>query len=144
MKGSCIVLNIRPLRSLAAAVAVIHFTAGGAVLLADLSGLWRAALLAILFVSYAVSRRNGKGSMMRCNSDGSLAERIGDEWLNAELLPEAKVWPWLVVLRYRLDGFNRPVTKIVLPDSLVGDDFRRFRVWLKWRTPGQFILRKDA
>lgn len=144
MKASPIALNIRPSRSLTAAVAAIHFLACGAVLLANLPGLWSVATLVIIVVSYVVTRRGGKEGMMRCNADGGLAERIGDEWLNAELLPEAVVLSWLVVFRYRLDGSNRTVTKIVLPDSVVGDEFRRFRVWLRWRTSSQFTLRHDA
>lgn len=144
MNGSSFVLDIRSSRFWAAAVAVIHFSACGAVVLADLSGVWSAALLAIIVASYAVSRGGGKGSRMRCQADAGLAEWIDDEWLLAELLPEAIVWPWLVVLRYRLDGSDKPIAKIVLPDSLSSDDFRRLRVWLRWRTPSQFALRHDA
>jgi hypothetical protein len=34
------------------------------------------------------------------------------------------------------DALGRRRSAVVLPDSLDPDAFRRLRVWLRWRTPG--------
>jgi toxin CptA len=66
--------------------------------------------------------------------DGSslLRTRNGNA-LEARLLPDSFVTPYLCVLGFKPAGrrFARYVT--LLPDSLDADAFRRLRVWLKWK-----------
>lgn len=56
----------------------------------------------------------------------------GEEGLvEATLLPGATVHPWLTVVRLQLGGRRRVL--VLLPDSMKAADFRRLRVWLRWR-----------
>ena len=124
-------VNVRPSRTLAGAVAALHLLAGAAILAAALDWPYRAALLCTVAASLVLSLRRRQGAVLRCQDDGGLAIRRGDDWAPVRLLPDTLVWPWLAVLRYRIDE-RRATTLAVLPDSLEKDDFRRLRVWLRW------------
>jgi len=53
-------------------------------------------------------------------------------FLEAELLPGATVHPWLTVVR--LSALNgKKCALVVVADSMKIDDFRRLRVFLRWR-----------
>lgn len=144
MKGSFLLLDLQPSRYQSLLNAVIHLFAGVGVLLLDLPALWCAGLLAAIVADYAVTGRMGWAGTLRCGADGHFEVQAGDEWLDAELSPETVVWPWLVVLHYRLAGAHRPVARVILPDSLDEEDFRRLRVWLKWRCAKSAIARHSA
>lgn len=144
MKGSSLVLDVRPSRYLALATAGIHLSASTGVLLADLPGLWRVGLLAVIIAGYVVTNRKVGKSVLRCDLDEGLAEWVGDEWLGVVLSSETMIWPWLVVLRYRPALANKQVTKIILPDCLGKDDFRWLRVWLRWRSAKAVAAWHDA
>lgn len=46
--------------------------------------------------------------------------------------PQTTVFPWLVVLLYRIGGGR--LESLVLPRAAMeADDHRRLRVWLKWK-----------
>ena len=71
---------------------------------------------------------------LRLEKDGriALAGRGQHVFVPAECLPGATVHPWLAVLRLK----TRDGAKFLLflaPDSLGKDDFRRLRVFLRWR-----------
>lgn len=57
----------------------------------------------------------------------------GGDWQEAELLGSSFVAPYLTVLNLR--PLDRRLVRhlVILPDALPSDDFRRLRVWLKWR-----------
>lgn len=58
--------------------------------------------------------------------------RSGD-WQSAKLLGSSFVTPYLTVLNLEAGSwFARHL--VILPDAVNADDFRRLRVWLKWRT----------
>lgn len=58
--------------------------------------------------------------------------RSGD-WREAELLGSSFVSPYLTVLNLRPEGGRLARHLVLLPDALEAEDFRRLRVWLKWR-----------
>ncbi|NWG87157.1 MAG: hypothetical protein HXY26_06535 [Hydrogenophilaceae bacterium] len=69
---------------------------------------------------------------LRCLADGDLF--MADEmagWRPVELQAGSLVSPMCTVLRLRIDGRSRSV--VVLADSLAAEDFRRLRVWLRWK-----------
>ncbi len=72
-------------------------------------------------------------STLRLLADGRLEVQAASRApvVAADLAPYAVVHPWLTVLRLRVEG--RGLTLIVVADSLLPDDFRRLRVWLRWR-----------
>ena len=92
-----------------------------------LLALWSIALLAWRQVS-------PKFSAIRLERDGrlSLIHVTSREFTDAELLPEATVHPWLTVLRLKAED-GRVLPLLLSGDSLSADDFRRLRIFLRWR-----------
>jgi toxin CptA len=147
MPGPVLTFDIAPSRWLRLAVAMTHVLAGMAVLMADLRAWLQGVILVLVTASLAWSMRRGSLIELRCQPDGRLAisavsnqspaviasEARQSSWLAVEVRPETVVLPWLVVLRYRCAEGGRTQTAAILPDSLDEDDFRRLRVWLKWR-----------
>jgi toxin CptA len=127
------VLTHRPQRRLAIVLVAGHILAGAATVLADLSGGYRWALLAALAVSLVQSLRHRREIRIRCGSDGSLDLWRGDEWRSATLQTDSTVLSWLVVLRYRAEGERRIRSSVIMADGMAADDFRRLRVWVRWK-----------
>jgi toxin CptA len=69
-----------------------------------------------------------------CGEDGGLGfvQRDGTCFA-AEVLPASAVHAAAVLLRVRAAGERRPRSIVVLADSLEPEDFRRLRVWLRWK-----------
>lgn len=133
---SHILLTVRPSRHVAAAVAVVYLLACGAVVDAGLPWPWRAALLLAIVASSSAVLGSGRASgVLRCQGKGGVAQWQGEDWVTVEVLPETVVLPWLVVLRYRVVGRRRATTLVIARGELAADDFRRLKVWLRWR-PG--------
>lgn len=90
--------------------------------------------LACLFAFWALRQLTPSNSALRLeqNGDISLLSISKNEFKAARILPGATVHPWLTVVRYKYP--ERPVqTLIVTVDSLKAADFRRLRVFLRWR-----------
>lgn len=71
---------------------------------------------------------------IRLGREGQLSvavEPLG-EFVAAELLPGAIVHPWLSVIRLQTEDGCR-YTVVLAVDSLAAEDFRRLRVFLRWR-----------
>lgn len=122
--------------------------AHGAAIAGIVSTPWSFWLKAILFLglagSMALSRPlwSPKIRGLRLLGDGAMECRLAGEegWLVAELMSGATVHPWLTVIRLKLaEGM---VAAVVLPDSATTEEFRRLRVWLRWRA--DFNPGKDA
>jgi toxin CptA len=73
-------------------------------------------------------------SAIRLEASGqvSLARQHDREFLLAELLPGATVHPWLTVVRLKADD-GQLYTLLAAADSMNREDFRRLRVFLRWR-----------
>ncbi len=127
-------LRCQPSRSLLGILLGLHLLAAAALFLAGLPDWARWAGVLTLAVGAAFQLRRQETTELRLEPDGSLLLRSGeDEWRPAAVLAQTSVSPWLSVLRYRLEGEGRARSLAVLPDSLPADDFRRLRVWLRWR-----------
>ena len=121
-------------RSLLWGLLGLHVLAGASLFQAELPAWTRWAGLPALAASAAYYLRRRGTTVMRLEPDGSLLVRSDrDEWQAAIVLPQTSVSPWLSVLRYRLEGERWSRSLALLPDSLQTDDFRRLRVWLRWR-----------
>jgi toxin CptA len=118
------------------------FVAGSAglaslfVLLFPCAVLIRWGLLLTIWSIALVARRQCslKFSAIRLERDGQLSVILAtdQEFTVAELLPGATVHPWLTVLRLKTgEGCVFPL--LLSGDSLSADDFRRLRVFLRWR-----------
>jgi len=54
-------------------------------------------------------------------------------WHEAALLGSSFVAPYLTVLNLKPAGGRLVKHLVILPDAVNAEDFRRLRVWLKWR-----------
>ena len=90
--------------------------------------------LTCLFAFWAIRQLTPSISAMRLeqNGDVSLRSIVDNEYRVAQIMPGATVHPWLTVVRFKCP--EQPVqTLIVTVDSLKAADFRRLRVFLRWR-----------
>jgi toxin CptA len=71
---------------------------------------------------------------LRISSDNafSVQTRRG-EWRECEVLGSTYVTAFLTVLNFRVSGARRVRSVVLMSDSMAADDFRRLRVWLRWR-----------
>lgn len=126
-------LAVQPSRWLKRATWVLSALAEVALLLADMP-LWLQVLglAPLLLVTF---RGRGQGALhLQCQMDGRLSLlQAGQDWQPVFLLPGSIVNPWLTTIRYRSETGKQGGTLVLLPDSLAEDDFRRLRVWLKWK-----------
>lgn len=51
----------------------------------------------------------------------------------AAVMPDSVAWSWMLLLRLVLDGKRRPVSILVLRDSVAEADWRRLSIWLRWK-----------
>lgn len=102
-----------------------------AIWLADLATGWRALVSGALLVGGFQLLRVETPLDLRCKADGQLEMRVADEWRVVAVDEASMALPVLTVLRYHHDGHWR--ARVVLADSLPAEDYRRFRVWLRWR-----------
>ena len=70
---------------------------------------------------------------LRIDGDGHLTCQAtgASGFVPAHLLPGATVHPWLTVLRLAIE--DDAWLLVVVPGSVAPDEFRRLRVWLRWR-----------
>lgn len=70
---------------------------------------------------------------LRIDHDGSLScQASGEsEFIPVRLLPGATAHPWLTVLRLAYE--QGAYLLAIAPDAVAPDEFRRLRVWLRWR-----------
>lgn len=134
-------IAVGPSRRLAGLLVGMH---GFAVVMFWLAPLphWLAALLMPLFIGSAwhTLRRDGfrtqQGSLiaLRLDADGrcEFQTRTG-AWREAALLGSSFVAPYLTVLNLKPAGGRLVKHLVILPDAVDAEDFRRLRVWLKWR-----------
>ena len=73
-------------------------------------------------------------SAIRLEASGQiLVAPAGDgQFVEAALLPGATVHPWLTVVRLRTEA-GQGILLIVVVDTIKPEDFRRLRVFLRWR-----------
>lgn len=130
--GDMLTCTIRASRRLGILVLGLHGLAVLGIVMADIGGPAQLAGFIVITVSAAATLRRRLPVRLRCLADGGLlmAEPLAD-WQPAELLAGSLVLPLCTVLRVRIDGRTRSV--VVLADSLGAEDFRRLRVWLRWR-----------
>ena len=110
------------------------------------SSIWiQAAILCMtgVIATWAMRQLRPRISSIRLERNGelSLLRNAEKDYVAAEILPGATVHPWLTVVRLKSDGQPQQ-TLIVTVDSLKAADFRRLRVFLRWRT--DFSASNDA
>ena len=134
-------ITLRPSRILAAILVIAHGAAIAAVALAGMP-LWLqliaiAALAASLMfeISHTVLLRAPDAVVaLEIAADDALSiqTRRGD-WIRCEVLGSTYVTYFLAILNLKEQGSGRVKRAVILPDSIDGEDFRRLRVWLRWK-----------
>lgn len=128
-----LVVNVGPSRQLRLFLAAFHIACATAILLAALAPLLQWASIALLCVSLAYYLRPAKNVRIRGDQEGKLEIWQGEKWDAARLAESSVILPSCTVLRVGLKNRHRQQSLIVLPDSLPAEDYRRLRVWLRWR-----------
>jgi toxin CptA len=101
---------------------------------------WKCAAVALIAVSLCLETRAamrwGSGALiaLRISRDGllSVQSRRG-EWLDCEVLGSTCVTALLTVVNLRAKGARRIRNVVILTDTMDAENFRRLRVWLRWR-----------
>ena len=95
----------------------------------------RAAICLFLAITALLAWRQlaNLPSAIRLEQSGNilLAPTGTDRFIDASLLPGATVHPWLTVARLKTEA--GPFLLIVAVDTMKSEDFRRLRVFLRWR-----------
>jgi toxin CptA len=125
-------IPLKPSRRLLAVQLGAHLLAVLAVLLSTIPGWLAALLLAAVGLSLSRWRKADLPASLILHGDGR-CEKVGaDDTANeVVVLPQTVVLSWLVVLRHRQQG--RTGAWVLVADSLDAEDFRRLRLWLRWR-----------
>lgn len=102
----------------------------------------RLGLSALIALSAALTLRrllNTDIDAIRVNIKGEFLLHSGGEWLDAAVLGSSFVAPYLTLLHLKLDDRHGQLTVILMPDAVAADEFRRLRVWLKWRDQASLL-----
>lgn len=134
-------IEVGPSRRLAGLLLGMHGFAAAMLGLAPLPH-WLAALLmpVLLGSAWHTLRRDGfrkvRHSLVAVRLDAEcnceFQTRAG-AWQEAVLLGSSFVAPYLTVLNLKPAGGRLVKHLVILPDAVNAEDFRRLRVWLKWR-----------
>lgn len=128
-------------KTLAAILAVAHGIAILLILAVGLPQWLQAVAVAALVVSMvyyvrqtALLRSPAAVVAIEIGSDDAFSVRIrrGD-WRACEVLGSTYVASFMTVLNLRDLGTKAVRHAVILPDSMNGEDFRRLRVWLRWK-----------
>jgi toxin CptA len=91
------------------------------------------AVVVVLFALYVARALVPRLETLRVDGEGIVSGKLAGQsaFMSLRLLPRATVHPWLTVLR--LAGEQGSYRMVIAPDSITREDFRRLRVWLRWR-----------
>ena len=130
---------------LAALMVFLHALALATVLTAPLHPALALGAALVLLVSLVAVLRNdclraGPRAVVRVQvaADGTLAlvDASGTRCAG-EVLPGSYVVPWIVVLRFRLEGRRRAGTLAIVRDAAAPDGLRRLRILLRHAGPAR-------
>ena len=137
-------IAVAPSMTLAIALGAAHLAAAGLLWLAPIPALGKAVFTFAIAVSliYFMARdallhaahsivaleiRDGRGI--------SFQTRIG-EWIECDLLGSSYVSPRLTIVNFQPRGRWAARRVIFVPDNVDPRDFRRLRMWLRWKRDG--------
>ena len=132
-----ITVKLRPSRNLVLLLIAAHLVALLAVTLIELLVWTKLALLLLIGISFWNCRKFWYGArrinLLTLRDDGVLDyTRMNGETGQASIHPQSTVTPSLTVILLRQEG--RLEALVLLPDALDREDYRRLRLWLRWRS----------
>lgn len=134
-------IQVTPSVLIAIAVCAVHLAAAGVLWLVPIPVLGKAVMTFLVAVSliYFMARDaalHAANSIvgLEMREDGRISCQIrSGEWLDCELLGSTYVSPHMTVVNLRPQGLLRTRRVILVPDNVDPRDFRRLRMWLRWR-----------
>jgi len=138
-------ISITPSVRLAVALCVAHLAAAGLLWLVPIPALGKGVFTLCIAVSlvYFLARDAALHAAnaivgLELKSGGGISFQTRDgKWMNCELSGSSYVSPRLTVVNLQPRGKGRARHVILLPDSVDPRDFRRLRMWMRWKTePG--------
>lgn len=127
------VYTIRTSKHLRVAVAVMHLLSGSAIFLAEIPWVVRALLSGVVVASLFITWPRRREEKLRTDEKGGLQLWHDSEWQDVTLLDESVVMPLMTVLSLRRHEDGQRQRLVILSDSMGSDEYRRLRVWLKWK-----------
>lgn len=128
-----LVVTVGASRQLRLLLAAFHIVGAAAIMLAALDPLLQWAGMVLVCCSLAYYLRPVQNVRLRADREGKLEIWQGEKWSEARLAGSSVVLPGCTVMRVGIENRRRQHSLIVLPDSLPAEDYRRLRVWLRWR-----------
>ena len=134
-------VSVSPSVRLAAAVCVVHFAAAVLLWLMPLPVTGKSVITLVIAVSLvfflardaALHATNAIVALEIGEDDAVSYQTRGGEWVDCELLGSSYVSPRLTIVNLQPHG-RRGVRRVILvPDNVDARDFRRLRMWLRWK-----------
>ena len=133
-------ISLKPSRLLAAILTLAHAGAIAIVLTIDIplaGALIATALLLVqglLVVRRALMRAANAPGAIEITSDHKLSMQTPSSgWCEYDVLGCTYVTTFLTIINLRRSGSRLTRHVTLLPDSLHAEDFRKLRVWLRWK-----------
>ncbi|RPH39124.1 MAG: hypothetical protein EHM87_24640 [Burkholderiales bacterium] len=133
MHPSPFVVNIGNSRRLRLYLAAAHMSCAFGLVLAALPPFLQWTGLVLLSGSLVHYWRRDQSARVRGDQAGKFEIRLDEKWRVARLADACVIWPSCTVLRFAVEPGRRKRNLVVMPDSLPEEDYRRLRVWLRWR-----------
>lgn len=139
-------ISISPSVRLATALCVAHLAAAGLLWLVPIPALGKGAFTLAIAVSLvyflardaALHAANAIVALELKNGGGISFHTRDGGWVDCELAGSSYVSPRLTIVNLRPRGKRRTRHVILLPDNVDPRDFRRLRMWMRWKNePGR-------
>jgi toxin CptA len=98
--------------------------------------LWLSLLFSIRRDALLLARDSIVALELNQDGSGTLKTR-GGEWQECALLGSSFISPYLTILNLEFGNRLQARHAVLLPDSLGAEDYRRLRVWLRWKSAGR-------
>jgi len=90
--------------------------------------------LPVVLRQHALLLAPGAAVAIETGSDNKISVQTrSSEWREYDVLGNTYVMPYLTVLNLRQNESGAIKRVALLPDSLHAEDFRKLRVWLRWK-----------
>ena len=133
-------ISISPSARLAIALCVAHVAAAGVLWLLPIPALGLAtftlpvAISLVYFLARDAALRGQQAIVaLELRDDGISFRTRGGNWVDCELQGSSYVSPRLTIVNLRPHGRRRTRRVILVPGNVNAHDFRRLRVWLRWK-----------
>ncbi|HEU0290601.1 MAG TPA: protein YgfX [Burkholderiales bacterium] len=135
-------VKVAPSVLIAIAISVVHLAAAAVLWLVPIPILGKAVFTFVIAVSliYFMARDAALHAAhsivtLELGEDGEVAcQTRGGEWLDCELLGSSYVSPHMTIVNIRPRGWWKSRRVILVPDNVDHRDFRRLRMWLRWKS----------